>query len=117
MNNKALLTALAFSLVLTLMLEAGFFLITGKRYHKDLLLLVLVNILTNPIVVILFWLAASYTEWHKAVILLPLELSAILTEGCYFQKYGRNFPRPYLFSCAVNIFSFLGGILLQKFIN
>ena len=111
-----LLAALAFSLALTLALETGFFFLTGKRNKRDLLLVVLVNVLTNPVVVLLYWLATLYTSWNTTIVKIPLELFAILTEGYYFRKYGQSFKRPFLFSLAVNMFSFWVGVLLQQLI-
>ena len=111
--TRDLLIALVFSLALTLALEIGFFFLTGKRNKKDLLLVVMVNVLTNPVVVLLYWLAALYTTWNTTIVKIPLELFAFLTEGFYFRKYGQSFKRPFLFSLAANAFSFLLGILLQ----
>jgi len=109
----ALLTSLAVSLALTLALEAGFFLIAGKRDKKDLLLLILVNILTNPVVVLAYWLAVLYTDYHAVIIIVPLEVFAVLVEGCFYRKYSRSFKRPYLFSLAANVFSYGAGLLIQ----
>ena len=114
--TRQLLGALALSLGLTLILETGFFLLVGKRGRKDLLLVLAVNILTNPAVVLLYRLAASYTNWSTAIIAAPLEIFAAATEGYYYKKYGENFRRPYLFSLAANIFSFGAGLLIQLFL-
>ena len=111
--NAALLNALGISLALTIILEAAFFFMSGKRNKKDLLLLVLVNVLTNPVVVLLYWLCAAYTSLSSFMILIPLEVFTVLAEGCYLKKYGRKFKRPYLFSFAANAFSLGSGILLQ----
>ena len=110
----ALLTSLAFSLALTIVLEVGFFLIIGKRDKKDLILLLSVNVLTNPVVVLSFWIAALYTEWNPVIVLIPLELLAVLTEGYYYKKYGRCFRHPYLFSLTANLVSFGVGELIQQ---
>ena len=112
----ALLIALAISLALTLALETGFFLVTGKRNKKDLLLVVMVNILTNPVVVLIYWLAVLRAGWNSIIILVLLEIFAILTEGYYYEKYGCDFKRPYLFSLAANVFSYGTGVLIQSFI-
>ena len=112
----ALLTALVISLALTLALETGFFLIIGKRNRKDLLLLLLVNVLTNPVVVLTYWLAVLYTEWNVVIIIIPLEVLAVLIEGHYYKKYGCDFKRPCLFSLAANIFSYGTGLLIQLLI-
>ena len=113
MSNQALLASLGFSLALTIAIEAGFFLLTGKRDKKDLLLLLLVNVITNPIVVLLFWLAALYTDWNTYIVLIPLELFAVLAEGYYYKKYGNCFRNPFLFSLAANMVSFWAGELIQ----
>jgi hypothetical protein len=105
---EGLYVALALSLGLTLLLEAGFFLLTGKRDGKDLLLLVVVNVLTNPAVVLTYWLAP-----HQ-LMKIPLELSVVFTEGFLYKKYGRGYKRPYLFSIAANAFSFGTGVVLQR---
>ena len=107
--------ALALSLFLTIVFEAGFFLLVGKRDKKDLLLLVMINIVTNPIVVSLYWIAVLYGNFGRVAVLIPLELFAVFTEGFYYKKYGRNFRRPYLFSAAANAFSFGAGELLQQY--
>ena len=111
--NLTLPLSLALSLVLTILFEAGFFLLAGKRNRKDLLLLLLVNVLTNPVVVLLFWLAVFYLDWNTYVVLVPLELFAVLTEGYYYKKYGLSFRRPYLFSLLANAISFGMGELIQ----
>ncbi|MCL2164820.1 MAG: hypothetical protein FWH55_10630 [Oscillospiraceae bacterium] len=115
--NQTLITSLVFSLALTLALEAGFFFLTGKRDRKDLLLLLLVNVLTNPVVVLSFWLAALYTDWNTYIILAPLELFAVLIEGYYYKKYGLSFRRPYLFSLFANIISFGIGEMVQHLLS
>ena len=121
--SRALAGALALSLLLTLALELGFFALAGrlftgrsKRCKKDFLLVALANVLTNPAVVLLYWLAALYADINAAVVLAPLELSAIFAEGFCYKKYG-GFRRPYLFSAAANIFSFGAGLLLQSVIK
>jgi len=111
--SQVFLIPLAVSLALTIALETGFFLLTGKRDRKDMLLLVLVNVVTNPVVVLLYLLASMYTDWNLIWVIIPLEAFAILTEGYYYKKYGRCFKRPYLFSAAANMFSYWIGMLIQ----
>jgi len=117
----ALLNSLTISLLLTIALETSFFMLTNRWFtsshnKKNLLLVLLVNVLTNPIVVLLHWLTALYTNWNATVILILLEVFAVLTEGYYYKKYGDRFDRPYLFSIAANIFSFGTGVLIQMII-
>ena len=109
--------SLVLSLVLTLLLETGFFLlvrlINGKRHKKDALLVLIVNVLTNPVVVLLYWLAILYTNINHVILMAPLEIFAVLTEGYIYKKHGRFFEHPYAFSIAANAFSFGTGLLLQ----
>ena len=113
--NHILIKSLIISLLLTIALETGFFLLTGKRDKKDFLLAVLVNILTNPVVVLSYYILVTYTSYNIHVIIIPLELFAIITEGYYYKKYGRTFRRPYLFSAAANMFSYWIGVIIQIF--
>jgi len=111
--SATILSSLAISLVLTLVFEAGFFFLAGKRNKKDLLLVVLVNTITNPLVVLCYWLIIFYTQLNAALLLLPLEIFAVVTEGALYKKFGHDFKRPYLFSLSANSFSFAMGMLLQ----
>ena len=112
--SEELLSALALALGLTLALEIGFFFVMGKRNLRDMGLVLLVNILTNPPVVLLYWLAAYYTSWPSVAVIIPLEVLAVLAEGYYYRKYGQKFCRPYIFSAVANAFSFVAGALLQQ---
>ena len=106
---EQLWAALVISLVATIVLEAGFLWLMGKR---DLRSIVIANVLTNPAAVLLYWTARSYTDWNP---ILLLELLVVLTEGYYYKKLGRGFKRPYLASAAANTFSFSVGELFQYF--
>ena len=101
------------SLALTIVIEAGFFLALRKRNKRDLLLVILVNVITNPVVVLLFWLAALYTDWNRNLVIVPLEIFGVLTEWFFYKKYGAEFSRPFLFSLSANAVSFGAGLLLQ----
>ncbi|MDF2484186.1 MAG: hypothetical protein K0R46_354 [Herbinix sp.] len=110
------LLSLGMSLLLTLLLEAGFALIFGIRDKKDMGLLILVNILTNPLVVLSYYLVINYTEVNGLIAIIVLELMAILTEGYYYRTYGKTFRHPFIFSVSINLFSFLIGQMLNLLI-
>jgi CHASE2 domain-containing sensor protein len=112
-NGAALIASLALSLALTIALESWVFLLAGKRSKKDWLLLVLVNLLTNPVVVLSYLLFTYYTDFNPFIVLIPLEAFAVLTEGYYYKKHGSCFRRPFLFSLAANVISFGAGELIQ----
>jgi len=116
MDNLSLLTALAISLGLTIIFEVGFYLLIGKRNKKDLLLVILVNTLTNPVVVLLYWIAFFNTNWNTTIIKAPLEIFAVLTEGYIYYKHAQTIKRPFIFSLAANAISFSLGLLIQQII-
>lgn len=111
-----MLYSLGMSLILTLLLEVGFALIYGIRDRKDIVLLILVNILTNPLVVLSYYLIINYTVVNGLIAIVVLELMAIFTEGYYYRTYGKTFRRPLLFSVYINLFSYLTGQVLKLLI-
>ncbi len=63
-----MLTTLAISLALTLALEEAFALVWGLRGRRELGTVVLVNILTNPPVVLLYHTAVGLLGWNALVV-------------------------------------------------
>jgi len=137
MDNITILTALGKSLGLTLALEVGFFFIlfylmkislsirTGNGTNfvsnflfkapwnkKDILLVILVNTLTNPIVVLIYWILYYNTNWSTILIIVPLEIFAVITEGFIYKRKSECINRPFLFSLAVNAFSYTTGLII-----
>ena len=105
-----LLPALAVSLALSLLLEGGYALIWGLRGRRDWLLLLLANVVTNPIVVIFYHLGLD--SWPAVA---ALELGAVLAEGLAYRRWSGEIRKPFLFSLCANCFSFFSGLLLQYF--
>jgi hypothetical protein len=111
-----LLISLVISLILTILFEELFAVIAGIRDRRDLLLLCLMNVITNPVVVFLYHLTAEFTELNLNIVVLFLETAAILTEGVYYKSYGRTFRHPFLFTVCANIFSYgIGEIISNIF--
>ena len=109
MYLSQLLASLAISLALTLLLELIFALFWGVG--KDgLLVVVLMNILTNPAVVILHFLFVTCMGWSGWLPVLLLELAAMVVEGICCRGM---IHRPWLFALCVNCFSYGVGELLQ----
>lgn len=102
-----LLTALLVSLLLTLLLECAFAFVAGARTPRRLLLVALVNVLTNPPVVMLC------TLFPSPLLTAAMELAAVLTEGLIYRARADWLRRPFLFSLAINAFSYLTGLLLN----
>lgn len=103
---------LGISLGLTLVLELLFAIVAGKR-GKDLVLVCLVNIMTNPVVVLSYYLAVRYTAVHPVFVKAVLELLAVAVEAGIYKACGNGFRRPLLFSLGANMFSFWTGVLIS----
>ena len=101
-----MIARLAVSLALTLVLEGCFGYCWGLR-GRDLYLLLLVNLLTNPVVVLTNALTG---------LVLPLELGAVAVEGALYRLLGEKVRCPWLFAVCVNTFSYCAGIGIQYLI-
>ena len=98
-----ILLSLIISLAATLIIELALALLFKVR-GKGLWAVVAVNLLTNPPLV-LTW------SFYPAL-LIPMELTAVLIEGCCYRLFPKRFSKPFLFSFLFNLSSFLiGGIL------
>lgn len=110
-----MLRSLTLSLGLTLVLELAGALLFGFRRKRDLLLVALVNVLTNPLVVLIcnlyLILSGVPIPWYW---ILPLEVFAVLVEGFLYHKGLSHKPvHPLLLSLILNGISYIGGLLLS----
>ncbi len=108
---EALFYSLAISLLLTLLFEVSFALVCGIRTGKGILLTVLVNTLTNPVVVLLHWFFPQV--WVTAA----LEIAAVLVEGGIYKLCSDSIRRPFLYALAINAFSYFCGLGLNKLLT
>lgn len=108
-----MISSLLMSLGLTLLLEIGVALLLGLR-RKDLLVVALVNVVTNPVVVLtlnLCLLSGITPPWY---LVAALEAAAVVTEGfLYGSCLSRKLCNPFLLSILLNAISYLGGLLLR----
>ena len=102
-------------LILTLLLSLGLteavecaYALSRKKRGRALLLCALVNLVTNPPVVLLSRLLAG--GW---MLIAGLELGAVAAEGLLY-RYSGLFKRPLLFSLAANALSFSLGLLIHQ---
>ena len=100
--------SLIVSLVLTLLLEGLFAALWGIKGRRDWGLVMLVNVVTNPIVVSLYHGVSR--GWP---FVLVLEVSAVLAEWLAYRRWGRTTRPAFLFSLCANCFSYFTGVLIN----
>ena len=108
-----MLTILAVSLLLTLVFEEGFALVWGLRGKRELGLVALVNILTNPAVVLLYYTATGPLRWSAIPVTVVLEAAAILVEWLCYRAFSDQVKRPFLFALLINLFSYGAGCVIN----
>lgn len=106
----SIFVSLAVSLALTLVLESGFSLLWGVG-KRDLALVALANVLTNPVVVLCHTLTAIFIPAALPPVTFILEAGAVLAEGRLFSTRG-GIRFPWVFSLCANLFSFFIGLLI-----
>lgn len=107
------LSVFAASLGLTLALEVPFAYAWGLRDRHNLAVAVLVNVLTNPAVVLLYLLISARTGWPWFAVQLPLEALAVAVEAVCYRECGRDVRRPGLLALCANGFSYGVGLCLN----
>ena len=108
-----MLRILAMSLGLTLVLEEAFALVWGLRGRRELGTVALVNVLTNPPVVLLYHTAVGLLGWNAAVVTAVLETAAVLVEWRYYRLCSQQLRRPLLFALLANAFSYGAGRVIN----
>jgi hypothetical protein len=103
------------SLLLTLILETLFLWLSGHG-HGNTGICILVNLLTNPPVVLAALLASRFCGGSAMAAQMFLELLAVFAEGLCYRRLGRAMPRPMLFSFCINAFSYGVGRFLIYFL-
>ena len=114
MNLNDLPKYMLICLLLTIIFEIVIGLIIGIRDKKDILNIVLVNMLTNPLVTsiptaLVFFVSTLVSN----ISLVILEILAVVIEGFIYKrvlKYKRI--NPYLVSLILNIGSYLLGLIV-----
>ena len=96
------------SLGLTLLIELPIGFAMGMREKKHILLMILINVLTNPAAVLLCWLGVPQ---------IPVEIGVFLLEAGVYYWFSRdeswNIKHPILLALLANLISWTSGILIQ----
>lgn len=111
-----ILPILGISLGLTILIEEALAFLAGIRSSKDLILVFLINLLTNPAAVLCYYFLTFNTQMNTLVAKILTELAVILIEYLYYKKYAGSINKPFLFSVSVNVFSFATGLVLNAII-
>lgn len=79
-----------------------------KARNKDILLVLLVNILTNPLVVLISMLAGN-----RVFVQVLLEIAVVFAEGGYYIKCSTYIKRGFFCSLCCNLVSYSLGLFLN----
>lgn len=105
-------------LLCTILIETGIAIIIGIRNKKDILNVVLVNVLTNPLVAsIPVYFNVWYSLEARNISLCILEVLTLFTEGFIYSKVlSYKKIKPLLISIILNASSYLIGEVINYFI-
>ena len=118
MTVNELLLTMARCLVLTIIIEVIVGLVLGIKNKNDIIKIVIVNVITNPIVVFVPIVIYYYLGHNFYVIsLLTLEVITVLFEG-YIYKVKFDYKRlnPFYISLLLNLSSYFVGELINNFL-
>ena len=105
---KYILEMFGISLGLTLLIELPIGFAMGMRGKKHILLMILINVLTNPAAVLLCWLGVAQ---------IPVEIAVFLVEAGIFYWFSKDdkwqIKHPVLLALLANLISWTSGILIQ----
>lgn len=104
------------SLLFTIIIEIIVALILKIKDKKDILNIILVNAITNPIVVTIpVYFNYEYGLKERNISLQILELLTLLFEGTIYKKYLKNKKiNPYIISLILNLSSYLVGEIINR---
>ncbi|MGN0636810.1 MAG: hypothetical protein ACI4J0_00430 [Huintestinicola sp.] len=111
----AIIKAMGIALLLTILLEGLFGAIWGVRGGRNYIIMLLANLLTNPLVNVIHSYFAYELRFYGIIMVMItalLEISAVTAEWLVY-KSRTDIKKPFLFSLCANGFSFLCGILIN----
>lgn len=113
MNINELPLIMLICLSSTIVIELIMSLLLGIRNKKDILNVILVNIMTNPLVVSILMYITYNRLFNTTISIIILEILVVLIEGFAYKKVLTfNKINPYILSLILNISSyFIGGLL------
>ena len=118
MINRELPSIMIFCLLATIIIEVTISFILKVRDKKDYINIVLVNIITNPLLVSITTLILYRfgLNWRKVSVII-FEIIVVFVEGYIYKKYiNYNKIRPCMLSLILNASSYLIGNVISNFI-
>lgn len=111
---EVILICLAFTIIIEILIAF----ICKVRNKKDFLNIILVNIITNPIVVVFPYITYLYKGIvYRNILLIILEVAVVFIEGLIYKKVLKyNKINTYLLSLILNISSYLVGNIISNII-
>lgn len=113
--TKLFFKIIIISFITTLLVELVISLLLKVKDKKDIMNIILVNIMTNPLLVILtVYINIVYGLIYRNILIYPLEILVVLSEGLVYKKY-LNYKKinPYLLSLILNTSSYLIGLIIN----
>ena len=117
---EGLVWALLISLLLTEALELAFCAAVWRMRGRELAVCALVNVVTNPPVVLLHTLikqslVRAGAQSAMPLVILALELAAVTVEWLFYRRC-TDIKRPFAVSLTANAFSYGMGLLISLFL-
>ncbi len=117
--NADLLEMFGISLLLTIGIELLAAFLLGIHDRKGMLLVILVNVLTNPPAVLCNWLCRLYWEFvPMAGRQIVIEVIVVITEACIYRSFMKDpqwkIKHPGWLSIVANGASWCTGVLLFR---
>ena len=117
MISKELSSIMIFCLLATIIIEVTISFILKVRNKNDYINIVLVNIITNPLLVSIttFILYRFGLTWRRFSVII-FEIIVVFVEGYIYKKYiNYNKIKPYMLSLILNVSSYLIGNVISNF--
>lgn len=101
----------------TIVIEISMSLLLGIRNKKDILNVILVNVMTNPLIVSIIMYITYNRIFNLTISIIILEILITLVEGFTYKKVLKfDKINPYVLSLILNISSYFIGELLNNII-
>lgn len=112
-----ILKILAGNLAIVFVIELSLGVLLGAKTIRKIITMVLVNIITNPAVVLSGMCLTLFLSRWESIGICILEVLVVVTEGFMFWKF-KTFDRknPYLISLVLNVASFAVGEVINIFL-